>query len=71
MKIIDTKVTQVSVPLEAPIRWAYGTRTTTVRNVVQIETDEGLVGLGETRGSSAVASLISRIWKKDHRAQPF
>jgi glucarate dehydratase len=71
MKIVNAKVTQVSVPLEAPIRWAYGTRTTTVRNVVQIETDDGLVGLGETRGSTAVASLIRSFAKKIIGRKPF
>ena len=58
MKITKTTVTMVMVPLEAPIRWGYGTRTATVRNIVQVETDEGLVGLGETRGSLHVNALI-------------
>jgi glucarate dehydratase len=71
MKIVETKVTQVSMPLQAPIRWAYGTRTTTVRNVVQIKTDEGLVGLGESRGSIQVASLISAFGKKLIGEDPF
>ena len=71
MKITDVKVTLVSVPLEAPIRWAYGTRTTSVRNVVQVYTDEGIVGLGETRGSVAVATLIRQFTKRLKGENPF
>jgi glucarate dehydratase len=71
MKITNTTVTMVMVPLEAPIRWGYGTRTSTVRNIVQVETDEGLVGLGESRGSQQVNALIKHFAKRVRGENPF
>jgi len=51
MKIVDIKATTVSVPLEAPLRHAAGSHPGRfVRTIVQVVTDEGLVGLGEVGG---------------------
>lgn len=51
MKITDIKATTVSVPLEAPLRHAAGSHPGRfVRTVVQVHTDEGIVGLGEIGG---------------------
>ncbi len=51
MKITDIKATTVSVPLEAPLRHAAGSHPGRfVRTIVQVFTDEGLVGLGEVGG---------------------
>jgi glucarate dehydratase len=51
MKITDIKATTVSVPLEAPLRHAAGSHPGRfVRTIVQVLTDEGLVGLGEVGG---------------------
>ncbi|MCB0286521.1 MAG: mandelate racemase, partial [Calditrichaeota bacterium] len=51
MKITDIKATTVSVPLEAPLRHAAGSHPGRfVRTVVQVFTDEGIVGLGEVGG---------------------
>jgi L-alanine-DL-glutamate epimerase-like enolase superfamily enzyme len=48
MKIIDIRATTVTVPLEAPLRHANGCHWGRfVRTVIEVETDEGLVGLGE------------------------
>lgn len=58
MKITDVKATPVLVPLKRPLRWAFGTEFDTVRTVVQLYTDEGIVGLGETRGGAAVAQAV-------------
>src|SRR5436189_5735217 len=60
MKITDIKATTVTVPLEAPRRHANGCHWGRfVRTIIEIETDEGLVGLGEMGGGgeSAVASV--------------
>src|SRR5688572_10986324 len=60
MKIIDIRATPVSVPLEAPLRHANGCHWGRfVRTIVEVETDEGLVGLGEMGGGgeSAVAAF--------------
>ena len=53
MKIVDIRMTPVTVPMEAPLRWSLGTETGTTRTIVEILTDEGITGLGETYGGEA------------------
>lgn len=55
MKITDVETITVTVPFEAPIRWAFGVRTGTTRTIVKVYTDEGIVGLGETYGGKETA----------------
>jgi glucarate dehydratase len=60
MKITDIRATPVTVPLAAPLRHANGTHWGRfVRTIVEVETDEGLIGLGEMGGGgeSAVAAI--------------
>ncbi len=53
MKISDLKATTVTVPLEAPLRHGNGCHWGRfVRTIIEVETDEGLVGLGEIVVSS-------------------
>src|SRR3954453_4376204 len=61
MKITDIRATPVTVPLEAPLRHANGSHWGRfVRTIVEVETDEGIVGLGEMGGGggSAVAAFL-------------
>lgn len=56
MKIIDLRATTVTVPLEAPLRHANGCHWGRfVRTIVEVETDEGLIGLGEMGGGGESA----------------
>ena len=56
MKIIDVRVTPVSVPLAAPLRHANGCHWGRfVRTIVEVETDDGLIGLGEMGGGGEAA----------------
>jgi glucarate dehydratase len=60
MKITDIRATPVTVPLAAPLRHANGCHWGRfVRTIVEVETDEGIVGLGEMGGGgeSAVAAF--------------
>ena len=58
MKIVDLRATTVTVPLEAPLRHANGAHWGRfVRTVVEVETDEGIVGLGEMGGGGQSAEL--------------
>src|SRR6188508_2878174 len=60
MKIIDIRATPVTVPLAAPLRHANGSHWGRfVRTIVEVDTDEGIVGLGEMGGGgeSAVAAF--------------
>jgi len=61
-RISDIRATTVTVPLEAPLRHAHGAHWGRfVRTIVEVETDEGLVGLGEMGGGgeSAEAAVLA------------
>lgn len=58
MEITDVRATTVTVPLEAPLRHSNGAHWGRfVRTIVEVETDEGLVGLGEMGGGGESAEL--------------
>jgi glucarate dehydratase len=58
MKITDIRATTVTVPLEAPLLHANGAHWGRfVRTIVEVETDEGLIGLGEMGGGGESAEL--------------
>ncbi|HEY0763597.1 MAG TPA: enolase C-terminal domain-like protein [Pyrinomonadaceae bacterium] len=61
MKIADLRATTVTVPLEAPLRHANGCHWGRfVRTIVEVETDEGLIGLGEMGGGGESAEAAFR-----------
>src|SRR5713101_5302400 len=53
MKISSVRVTPVSVPVEAPLRYSTGADAAIHRLVVEVATDEGIVGLGECNAGAA------------------
>ena len=60
-KIVDIRATTVAVPLEAPIRHSNGAHWGKfVRTIVEVETDTGLVGLGEMGGGGESAEAAFR-----------
>lgn len=64
MKIVDIRATTVTVPLEAPLRHANGCHWGRfVRTLVEVETDNGLVGLGEMGGGGESAEAVFRSLK--------
>jgi glucarate dehydratase len=64
MKITDIKATTVTVPLEAPLRHANGCHWGRfVRTIVEVETDEGITGLGEMGGGGESAEAVFRAMK--------
>src|SRR5215831_3188507 len=64
MKITDIRATTVTVPLEAPLRHANGCHWGRfVRTIVEVETDEGLIGLGEMGGGGESAEAVIRSLK--------
>ncbi|MGH9514677.1 MAG: enolase C-terminal domain-like protein [Terriglobales bacterium] len=64
MKISDLRATTVAVPLQAPLRHANGTHWGRfVRTIVEVETDEGLIGLGEMGGGGESAENAIRALK--------
>jgi glucarate dehydratase len=61
VKITDIRATTVTVPLEAPLLHANGAHWGRfVRTIVEVEADNGLVGLGEMGGGGQSAELAFR-----------
>src|SRR5207302_4679984 len=61
MRIRDIRATTVTVPLEAPLRHANGCHWGRfVRTIVEVETDDGLIGLGEMGGGGESAESAIR-----------
>ncbi len=61
MKIVDIRATTVTVPLEAPLRHSNGAHWGRfVRTIVEVETDNGLIGLGELGGGGESAEAAVR-----------
>jgi glucarate dehydratase len=64
MKIVDIRATTVTVPLEAPLRHSNGAHWGRfVRTLVEVETDVGIVGLGEMGGGGESAEAAIRALK--------
>lgn len=58
MKVTDIRVTPVMVPFEAPLRWSMGVETSTTRAIIEVATDEGITGIGETYGGNEIVHAI-------------
>jgi glucarate dehydratase len=64
MRIADLRATSVTVPLHAPLRHANGCHWGRfVRTIVEVETDNGLIGLGEMGGGGESAEAVFRAMK--------
>lgn len=65
MKITDIKATTITVPLEAPLRHSNGAHWGRfVRTIVEVETDQGITGLGEMGGGGESAELAFKGLKR-------
>jgi len=63
-RIVDIRATTVTIPLEAPLRHANGCHWGRfVRTIVEVETDNGLIGLGEMGGGGETAEAVFRAMK--------
>src|ERR1700722_9690023 len=71
MKIVDFRTTVVTVPMEAPLRWSLGVETGTTRTIVEVMTDEGIVGLGETYGGDSTVRALDFLRPMVKNADPF
>lgn len=52
------RVTPVYVPMHHPLRWSFGVEPGLTRTIVELITDEGIVGLGESNGGRTLAEAI-------------
>ena len=53
MKIADVTLTPIAYPAPHPLRWGWGERTVMGDTIVQVRTDEGLVGIAPASGPIA------------------
>jgi glucarate dehydratase len=58
MRIVDVRATPVFVPMHHPLRASLGIEVGLTRVIVELLTDEGLIGLGESNGGSELASAV-------------
>ena len=64
MRITDIRPTTVTVPIEAPLRHANGCHWGRfVRTIIEVDTDEGITGLGEMGGGGESAEAVFRAMK--------
>lgn len=59
MRITAIRATPVNIPLEAPYLWSYGALGGFSKTIVEIETSEGIVGLGEGPSPANVATIAN------------
>ncbi len=57
MKITGLRVTPVNIPLEKPVWWTGGYYPGTSKAIIEVETDQGLIGLGEAPSIDVVSSI--------------
>ncbi len=57
MKITTIKTTPVNVPLAIPFWWTAGYSPGTAKTIVEVETDEGIVGFGEAPSTDGFKSI--------------
>ncbi len=60
MKITALRATPVNIPLEAPYLWSYGALGGFSKTIVEVETDEGIIGLGEGPSPGNVATILNQ-----------
>jgi glucarate dehydratase len=61
VKIVDIRATTIAMPLEAPLRHASGAHWGRfIRTIVEVVTDEGIIGLGELGGGGESAEAAVR-----------
>jgi glucarate dehydratase len=61
MKITAIRATPVNIPLEAPYLWSYGSLAGFSKTIVEVETSDGIVGLGEGP-SPANVQMIEKVF---------
>jgi glucarate dehydratase len=59
MRITALRVTPVNIPLEAPLWWAGGLYPGTSKLVIEVETDAGVIGLGEAPSTNLRDAVLA------------
>ena len=70
-KIANIRVTPASIPVHAPLRYSTGVDTAIHRLVIEIETEDGLVGLGECNAGGSREACLKELIPLVVGADPF
>lgn len=57
MKIRSIRATPVNLPLEAPYLWSYGSLAGFTKTIVEVTTEDGIIGYGEGPSHANVATI--------------
>nr|WP_298688059.1 mandelate racemase/muconate lactonizing enzyme family protein [uncultured Dongia sp.] len=60
MKIADLRATPVNIPFIAPYRFSYGAMASVTKTVVELVTDDGVVGLGEVADGDRSVDVMAQ-----------
>lgn len=71
MKITRVQATAVSIPFDAPYIWSVGEYTGITRVIVEVETDDGIVGIGEAPSWECEADINDHMAPRLMGADPF
>jgi L-alanine-DL-glutamate epimerase-like enolase superfamily enzyme len=53
MKIAEIRATPVNIPFKAPYRFSYGSMASVTKTIVEVVTDEGVLGWARLRTATA------------------
>ena len=59
MKIAAIRATPVNIPLRAPYRFSYGSIASLTKTVIEVDTDDGVTGLGECADGDRVSDVLT------------
>jgi glucarate dehydratase len=59
MKITAVRATPVNIPFHAPYRFSYGSIASLTKTVIEVDTDEGVTGLGECADGNRATDVIA------------
>ncbi len=59
MKIRTIRATPVNIPFVAPYRFSYGAIASLTKTIIEVETEEGVVGLGECADGDRSADVLA------------
>lgn len=58
MKIKTIRATPVNIPLRAPYRFSYGSTGSLTKTVIELQTEDGVIGLGECADGDRAADVV-------------
>ncbi|MBU2980713.1 mandelate racemase/muconate lactonizing enzyme family protein [Lentibacter algarum] len=59
MKIAAVRATPVNIPFRAPYRFSYGSIASLTKTVIEVETEDGVVGLGECADGDRATDVMA------------